>query len=66
MVAHYGKRPCRICGRMVTNNALGRASHERACIVRKDFEANQRSAIIRKATRDANVALEAIVKGDKQ
>jgi hypothetical protein len=28
---HYGKRPCRMCGRSVTNNALGRAAHERAC-----------------------------------
>jgi len=27
----YGKRPCRMCGRMVTKNALGRAAHERAC-----------------------------------
>ena len=26
----YGKRRCRICGRWVTNNALGRAAHQRS------------------------------------
>jgi hypothetical protein len=35
----YGKRPCRMCGRMVTKNALGRAAHERACYGKLHAEA---------------------------
>ena len=27
----FGKKACRMCGRMVTKNALGRASHEKSC-----------------------------------
>jgi ribosomal protein S21 len=35
----YGKRPCSMCGQQVTNNALGRAAHERSC--RKQQIANE-------------------------
>lgn len=30
MTAHYGRHTCRSCGRSITNNALGRAAHERS------------------------------------
>jgi hypothetical protein len=37
----YGKRPCRYCGRYITNNALGRASHQRNC---KGWEGERKAA----------------------